>query len=59
MSARMDNFIYACGGSREKAILACEILDYVGMDQRHLEIYEDSPRLVIIADYIKNKKLKF
>jgi hypothetical protein len=54
----MSNYYYACGG-RENALLAGQILDYVGRDKDNIEIYEDSPRLVIIADYIKNKKLKF
>lgn len=58
MSSRMSNYYYACGG-RENALLAGQILDYVGRDKDNIEIYEDSPRLVIIADYIKNKKLKF
>jgi hypothetical protein len=58
MSERIANFYYECGGN-EFAILALDILYYVGRDVDKIEIYEDSPRLVIIMDYLKNKKLKF
>jgi hypothetical protein len=64
MSQRMEEFNYVSGGHHNKLIVV-DILYMLKKQMRTeafhrpIEIVSDSKELLIIADYVKNNKIKF